>query len=195
MSAIKPRTARVVIYQGDDLTQLAELDKAATDAEVALRKAERAKSAPTPERLMHEADDIADAILAASEAYDTAKTTRDEFAAAAEERGVVIVLHHLPRKEWRRLRNAHPPRENNAEDQAFDCNVDTLPDELFPKSINLDDSTIDGDLDEFLDSLSSNDYYNRLFMTALALNVGGGGADPTLRLASASRQNSDATSS
>lgn len=195
MSAIKPRTARVVIYQGDDLTQLAELDKAATDAEVTLRKAERAKNQPGPERLMHEADDVADAILAASDAYDAAKAERDEFAAAAENRGVVVVMHHLPRKEWRRLRNAHPPRENNAEDQAFDCNVDTLPDELFPKSIDLDASTIGGPLDNFLESLSSHDYYNRLFMTALALNVGGDGADPTLRLASASRLNSDVTSS
>ncbi len=194
MSSIKPRTARVTIYQGDDLARLAEYDEATTKAEVALRRAERAKSAPGPERLMHETDDAEAAVIEASTEFDEAKAARDEFAAEAEARGVVVALHHLPRKEWRRLRNAHPPREGNAEDQAFDCNVDTLPDELFPKSINLDDSTIDGDLDEFLESLSSHDYYNRLFMTALALNVGGGGADPTLRLASASRQNSDETS-
>lgn len=195
MSAIKPRTARVVIYQGDDLARLHDLDESATKAEVERIRAERAaKAASGRAATLDEVSTEQDALIEAADAFDAAVAERDAFAAEAEDRGVVVALHHLPRKEWRRLRNAHPPREGNAEDQAFDCNVDTLPDELFPKSINVDDSTIDGNLDDFLESLSSHDYYNRLFMTALALNVGGGGADPTLRLASASRQNSDETS-
>lgn len=188
MTAIKPRTATVVIYQGDDLARLTELDEAAKKAEVAKIRAERAaKGAAAQAVTLDETSSEQTDLISAQETFDLAVLERDEFAAEAEERGVVIALHHLPRKEWRRLRNAHPPREGSTEDQAFDCNIDTLPDELFPKSINLDDSTISGDLDGFLDSLSSHDYYNRLFMAALALNVGGGGADPTLRLASASR--------
>jgi hypothetical protein len=118
---------------------------------------------------------------------------RDQFAEAAEARGVVVALHHIPRKEWRALRAAHPPRDGDDEDATFDVNVDTMPEELLPKSIDLEKSTIDGPLDEFLESLSSHDYYNRLFMTALSLNVGRAGADPTLRLASAGHKNSSAT--
>jgi hypothetical protein len=184
MSIIKPRTARVVIYQGDDLARLSELDAAASKAEAALKQAERATRAPQRARLMHEEDDREAAVIAAAEEFDTAKAARDEFAAEAESRGVLIVLRSLPRKEWRRLRNGHPPREGNAEDEGFDCNVDTLPDEALPPSIDRDESTIDGDLEEFLESLSAHDYYQRLFFTMLALNVGGAAADPKARLGS-----------
>lgn len=194
MSGIKPRTARVTIYQGDDLAQLAKLDDAVTAAEVALRRTEKdARNESRRPRLMHELDDTAAAVASASEAFDDAKAERDAFAAEADERGVVVALHSLPRKDWRRLRNAHPPREGNREDEAFDCNVDSLPDEALPPSVDRDESTIDGDLDEFLESLSSHDYYQRLFLTMLALNVGGAAADPKARLLSPASQTSSAT--
>lgn len=188
MPAIKPRTATVVIYQGDDLARLTELDDAATRAEVAKIRADKAaKDAARRVASLDEAMTEQDDLIAAEEAYDLAVLERDEFAAEAEERGVLIVMHHLPNKEWRRLKAAHPPREGDDEDAQFEVNVDTMPEELFAKMVDPDASTIEGPVDEFLDSLSSADYYNRLFMTALALNVGSAGADPTLRLATASR--------
>jgi hypothetical protein len=195
MSIIKPRTARVVIYQGDDLARLAEADAKVTQAEVTLRQAERAaKNAEKQPRSMDEGDDPGLAVIAASEAWEAEKVARDDLAAEADERGVVVALRSLPRKDWRRLRNAHPPRDGNTEDEVFDCNVDSLPDEALPPSIDRDESTIEGDLVEFLDSLSAHDYYQRLFMSVLALNVGGASADPKLRVGSASSPTSSATS-
>lgn len=197
MSIIKPRTARVVIYQGDDLARLAELDAAVSEAEGVLRQAEKrarlAKIDGARPVLMHEAPDPVGGVTAATEAHDAAKAERDEFAAEAEERGVLVVMRSLPRKEWRRLRNGHPPREGSPEDEAYDCNVDTLPDEALPPSIDRDESTIKGDLSEFLDSLSSHDFYQRLFLTMLALNVGGAAADPKARLGSPASPTSAAT--
>ena len=195
MTGIKPRTARVVIYQGDDLAHLAELDQAATKAEVALRAAERrAKNTESrPALTLDEEDDSAGAVIDARERYDEAVADRDQFAEEAEQRGVVVVLQQLGRKEWRRLRNAHPPRDGNSEDEVIDCNVDSMPDEAIPLSVVASESTIEGDVGAFLDSLSSHDYYNRLFMTVLALNVGGASADPKLRVGSATSRISSAT--
>lgn len=193
MGIIKPRTATVVIYQGDDLVRLSELDDAATKAELAQKQAERAKNIPGRVRLLNEPDDVAAAVIAATEEYEAAKAARDEFASEAEARGVAVALKSLPRKDWRRLRNAHPPRDGNSEDEMFDCNVDALPDEAFPMSIDRAESTIEGDLDEFLDSLTDYDYYRRLFPTMLALNVGGAAADPKARLGSLDNSTSSAT--
>lgn len=190
MSAIKPRTARVVIYQGDDLAQLGEYDAAVEKAEAAL---ERAKKQPTVERLMHEEDPVA----VATEQLEAAKDERDQFAAEAEARGVVVVLHAQPRKTWRRLMDEHPARDHDEHPEDYPigpCNIETLPDALLPLSIDREQSTIDGDLTEFLESLSDYDYYDRLFLQAFALNRGAAMADPTRRLASGTSQTFVATS-
>lgn len=195
MTGIKPRTARVVIYQGDDLVRLGELDQAVTRAEVALRVAERKfKEWSSQARSLADEMPVDADVPAASERHEEAVTERDSFAEEAEQRGVVVVLQQLGRKEWRRLRNAHPPRDDNREDEALDCNVDSMPDEALPLSVVASESTIEGDVETFLDSLSSHDYYNRLFMAVLALNVGGANADPKLRVGSASNPTSSATS-
>lgn len=201
MTAIKPRTARVVIYQGDDLARLGEHDDAVTKAEAAVKRAEKDQ---TP-RLLHQGDPVADA----NRALDDAKAERDAFAAEAEARGVAVVMHARPRKAWRKLMDEHPPRdrEKHPEDYPIGpCNIETLPDVLLPESICRDPhcptcsdegqrSTIEGDLTEFLESLSDYDYYDRLFLQAFALNRGSAMADPTQRLASGTSQTSDATSS
>lgn len=185
MSAIKPRTARVVIYQGDDLATLAELDNKVERAQDALKQAERAAKAAQPPRMMHEAP--VDPSVAAADDLTAAKVTRDEFAAEAEERGVVVVMHAQPRRVWRELMRDHAPRENASEDAALGVNMETLPDALLPISIDREQSTIEGDMLEFLESLSDYDYYDRLFLQAFALNRGSAMADPTQRLASAGR--------
>lgn len=190
MSGIKPRTARVVVYQGDDLARLGEYDDAVAKAEEAKKRAEKSGGV----RLMHEDDPVE----AAVQALDAAKAERDAFAAEAEARGVVIVLHAQPRKTWRKLMDEHPARdrEQHPEDYPIGpCNIETLPDALLPLSIDREQSTIDGDLTEFLESLSDYDYYDRLFLQAFALNRGSAMADPTQRLASGLSQISAATSS
>lgn len=189
MTAIKPRTARVVIYQGDDLARLAELDAAASKAEVALRVAEKQRpSTSTGPRLMHEtpAEDVE--LTAFREGHAEAVANRNTFAVEAEDRGVVVVMHAQPRKTWRALMNEHGPRAGVTEDEALGVNMETLPDVLLPKSIDREHSTIEGDTVDFLESLSDYDYYDRLFLSAFALNRGSAQADPTQRLGSVPSQ-------
>lgn len=202
MTMIKPRTARVVIYQGDDLARLAELDAAVETSDETAKRAEKASNGI---RLMTDADPAAEA----KAAHEKKKAERDAFAEAAQSRGVAVVLHALPRKEWRRLVTEHPARDRDAHPEDYPigpCNIETMPDALLPKSICRDEhcptcvdmeqrSTIEGDLVEFLESLADADYYDSLFWTAWTLNRGAVTADPTLRLGSAPSQTSVATSS
>lgn len=177
MTTIKPRTAKVVIFQGDDLDRLSSLDAAVQRAEVRNAQAEKAAKSERP-RLMHEDAPAVDVCT-----LDAAKADRDEFAAEAEERGVAVVLNALDRKAWRDMTAAHPPRDGEDGDSQFGVNMDTFPDALLPASVDRETSTIEGDTVGFLDGLSNYDYYDRLFLAAFALNRGSAMADPTLRLA------------
>jgi putative heme degradation protein len=96
---------------------------------------------------------------------------------------VTVVLNALPRKTWRALVADHPPRDDRDSDKVVGVNEETLSEVLVPKSIDHDASTITGDVDGFLDSLSDYDF-DRLYVTAFALNRGSAMADPTQRLAS-----------
>lgn len=193
MTAIKPRTAVVTIYQGDDLARLTALDSAVTKAEKARDKAKKS----TDTRLITE-----DPVGEAQAAYDAAVAERDAFAAEADPRGVKVALHAVPRKKWRELARKHPARPDVDED-SMGVNMDEFPDALLPLSVCRDAgcpieheaTTIEGDTETFLDSLSDHDYYDRLFLAAFALNRGSATADPTLRLGSTPSQTSDATSS
>ena len=185
MTEMKPRTTAVVIYQGDDLAMLEELDEQVTKAQRDLKSAEPDK---TP-RLMHERDTTADL----REALESAQTERDEFAAEAAKRGVRVILRSIARK-WRGLTKDHPPRtdddgETIPADRQLSVNIDTFAEALVPMSIL---SGIEGDHQEFVDSLTDFDF-ERLFVEATLLNRAGSRADPTQRLASASRQTSAAS--
>lgn len=202
MTAIKPRTATVTIYQGDDLAKLAELEAAAQKAEGALavarqavdiarRASEKASAgllsddSPESERMAKAVEDL----QVAQEAFDAAAVEHDDFAAEAQGRGVTVVLHALRRLRWRELMNTHPARIGDdgkvlPADDLFGVNMETLPDVLLPESVDRDASTIEGDVGEFLESLSDFDYYDRLFVEAFTLNRGSVRADPTLRLLS-----------
>lgn len=185
MSTIKPRTTRVVIYQGDDLEQLSALDADVTRAEARFAAAQQAKKAAEQDarpRLMHEGPPE-DPTIQAGLDLGEARKNRDSFASNAEVRGVVVTLCALPRKTWRDLVAAHPARGGDDGDAQFGVNMETFPDALLPKSVDLDESTIEGDTVEFLESLADYDYYDRLFLSAYALNRGSAVADPTLRLA------------
>lgn len=190
-TGIKPRSERETIYQGDDLDRLVELDGAVEAAGDALRRAQRAaKAAEGGLRLQHEDSPETD-VIAAQEALDLAQMKRDEFAAEAEERGVVVVLRPINGREWKRLKLAHPPRRDGAgeyvaDDATFGVNMDEFPYEALPVSIDPEVSTIEGAVTEFLEEL---DIYNfdRLTLAMMRVNRSGSSADPTRRLASASR--------
>ena len=108
MAMLKPRTARVVIYQGDDLARLSVLDAAVERAQKAL---DRAMKDRRP-RLMHEEDP---ALVAAGD-LEAATEARDAFAAEAEPRGVAVAMHAQPRKRWRELMSEHGPRDGDERD-------------------------------------------------------------------------------
>lgn len=186
MTSVKPRTATVVIYQGDDLARLAQLDRRVEETEAAIKRAEKARGGT---RLMYEDDPVE----TARAEHDAAMAERDAFAAEAEPRGVTVALHAVPRKKWRELARKHPARPDVPTD-SMGVDMDDFPDALLPLSIDREQSTIEGDLDEFLESLSDYDYYDRLFLTSFALNRGSATADPTLRLGSEPSQTSDETS-
>lgn len=185
MSQIQPRRATVVIYQGDDLARLDDLDTAVERQQRAADAAAKATGAP---RTLGDPGPSSTALAEAQKARDT-------FAADAELRGVRVVLQAVPRRTWRQLMRDHGPRPDVSDDEVFGVNMDDFPDALLPLSVVAADSTIEGDVAEFLDSLSDYDYYDRLFVQAFALNRGAAVADPTQRLLSASSQTSAATSS
>ncbi|MBO9523916.1 MAG: hypothetical protein J7518_20470 [Nocardioidaceae bacterium] len=191
MTSITPRTTTVVIHQGDDLDRLAELDRAVARAEETRQRVEKqARDGQSVPRLMGQEDPRVEA----QAAYDTAVADRDAFAAEADGRGVKVVLNALRRRKFRELVSDHKARDGVDGDAVLGVNMETMPDALLPLSVDEPASTIDGDVTTFLDSLSDYDYYDRLFVTAFALNRGSAVADPTLRLGSKPSQTSDATS-
>lgn len=113
MAHLKPRTAKVVLYQGDDMATLAELKRAADRATDGNRM-----------------DDGADE-----------KAAYEAFVTEAAERAVEVVLESIGRRRWRDLVLAHPPRMVDSdpddegqtrqvehdEDVYFSVNTETFP--------------------------------------------------------------------
>ena len=97
MSTLKPRTATIPIYQGDDAERLAELRMAVAVAE---RQAMQSNGAPR----RGGDSDPAEAIKAAQAAYDA-------FVDEAAERAVEVVVRSIGRRRFRDLVAAHPPRK------------------------------------------------------------------------------------
>lgn len=161
----------VDIYPDEDQVRLAELDAVA-------EKAKREGSVGGT-RLMSEGDPYLDAA-----------EERNAFADGMEARRIRVFMKHLPRKEWRALMAEHKPRPDEDDDKIFGVNMETLPDVLIPKVIDVEQSeNLPANLVTWLDSLSDVDYYDRLFMTAFGVNRGSAMlADPTLRLPSAGSQ-------
>lgn len=165
----------VDIYPDEDQARLAELAAAY----------EAAKRQAKGQRLMHEDDPVREA----AEAHD-------KFAAEVEGRKIRVYMKHLPRKEWRALMLEHKPRPDEDDDKIFGVNMETLPDVLIPRVIDRETSeNLPPDVGVWLESLSDVDYYDRLFMTAFAVNRGAVTADPTRRLLSEGSLTSAATSS
>lgn len=149
-TTVSPRTAEVVIYQGDDLARIAELHAAV----------ERATANTGPARI---GDTEQSPARAAAEEYDA-------FVAEAAERAVVVRLRQLPRKEWRAVRDQHPERDGNEGDARVGFNVDTIGETLVPAAMVEPTFESHADTEAFLDALSQADF-ERLTVTAHALNA------------------------
>jgi hypothetical protein len=154
VTALKPRTATIVIYQGDDMTTLTELRRAAETARqfhaIAEAEVEDAKESGTA----REGDDeAAVARLAATKAdLEECEAKYDAFVDEAAERAVTVELHSIGKKRFRDLMAAHPPRKvaetiqpgpdadedavptvverDHPDDAALEVNTETFPDAL-----------------------------------------------------------------
>lgn len=149
MSTIKPREAEIVIYQGDDLTRLAELRKSAELARRAARRAAEQEQA-APLRLGDESPASDDATLPEEAAYDAAVEE-------AAERAVIVRIRAIGRRRFRDLMAEHPPRkvtvkrgegddereveEAHPDDASFDVNTETFGPALLG-FVDLDDPEI-----------------------------------------------------
>lgn len=109
MARIKPRTAEVTIYQGDDLAILRELQQIIQDAE----KAEQVTGPPV---LVGDASPLADAVAAYNAALEEATP-----------RAVTFVFHAISRLKFKLLTAAHPPRDDDKGDEVLGLNMDTFP--------------------------------------------------------------------
>lgn len=164
---IKPRTAKVKIWQGDDADRASELA-----AEVQRLKPGKGATA------------------AEAGEYQQAVDAHNAFIAEAEERVQVIVLRPLGRKMWRTLLAEHPPREGHAGDESQGVNYVTFGDALVPASI-ASPAWSDAEKEEFLDSLTDAQF-EELYINAFALNRVRG-ADPKAVTPSAETPNGSAT--
>lgn len=195
-TTIKPRSAQVVIYQGDDLQQIAELRQ---DADVKQRIADEA-ARNTNRRAGDDETPVADA-QAARDAYDA-------FVDEAAERAVVVELHALGRKQFQSLMLAHPPRKvpddegkqvTHDDDAPYEVNVETFAEPFLsfidPKdgrrTIASPEFATQDECVAWLDDLSEGDF-DKLFATAYLLNRMPG-ADPKASRFSSVRRSFDAT--
>lgn len=178
--ALKPRTATVVIYQGDDLERLAELRRVAENAARIHAEAVRSPNARA-------GDDTLTPKLEAEAAYDA-------FVEVAAERAESLALRNLGGRQWRDLIAEHPPRRVvrtidgqeqdllHEDDADFNVNTSTLPDVLLRyvnpnraemRTITSPEFPTAQDLQNYLDDISGGDY-DRLFVTAFHLNASPG---------------------
>lgn len=165
---IKPRTATVLIYQGDDLERLAELHRAAVHAENAAKAA-----AGTPLRL----GDLVPSAQAERDAYDAAV---DE----AAERAVWVTLTAIGRNRWRNLLADHPARTEQVDgkdeiitaDQVYGVNTETFPMALLTYSrdgvriATVEPNVSDAAFREFLEDEISDGDFEKLWTSAFWLN-------------------------
>lgn len=186
MSILKPRTASIPIYQGDDAERLAELRMAVAIAErqSAQSSGPRRGGDPAP----------SEDVKAAQDAYDA-------FVDEAAERAVEVVVRAIGRRRFRDLVTAHPARmvkdadgkdTEHDDDAGYGVNVETFvpallafaePGEEGVRTIIAPDVAVKSPtaLRDFLDDdLTDGDYW-RVFITAYWLNRAPGSDPKELR--------------
>ena len=191
---LKPRTATVVIYQGDDLETLGDLRREVDRAE---RRVEEQRRSGAPRR---DGDEI-----------PNTQPQRDAYDAFVEEaagRAVTVTLRALGRRRFRDLVADHPPRTStdedgtettHHEDAGYEVNADTFPMALLTfvdgdvRTITEPEFSTSAALRDFLDDVISEGDFTSLWTTAYFLNRSPG-ADPKVSRYSTTSLSSDATS-
>lgn len=186
MSTLKPRTATIPIYQGDDAERLAELRMAVAVAErqAEQRKGEALRSGDAPD----------DEVRAAQDAYDA-------YVDEAAERAVEVVVRAIGRRRFRDLVAQHPPRmvKNSKgeevvhdDDASYDVNVETFADALLRfaepgdegvRTIIAPEDAVKSPtaLRDFLDDDVTDGDYDKIFTVAYWINRAPGSDPKELR--------------
>jgi len=222
MSHLKPRTATVLIYHGDDLEKLAALRR---DVEVTERIADQALAdaeARAKGESLRAGDD--DPVVAARRAWDAAvkpkRAAYDTFVAEAAERALEVSIQAIGRRRFARLVCDHPPRMVtevkppaeegsetekvevvHADDRMWGVNIETLPTALltFIDPADTEVRTVTApvfkggdECEAFLDDELSEGDFDRLWVAAFMLNRTPS-ADPKESLYSTASPTSDET--
>lgn len=93
----------------------------------------------------------------------------EALTAEMNDKSVRFTLRALGRRPYRKLRDKHPPREDNDADRIAGFNQDTFHEALLRASV------VDPDLDDaqwrrFLDEMITQGQYETLYLTAMSLN-------------------------
>lgn len=203
MTTLKPRTATVVIYQGDDLEQLGELKREADLAELLAQKdldeaRRRARGAP---RRDGDADPVTAAVAAFEAAVGPSRDAYDAFLDEAAERAVEVEVRSLGRKRFRTLVEAHPARTTtdsegkesvHEDDDGFGVDTTAFPDTLLTYREDgvhtiVSPEFTPGELSDFLDDEVSDGDYEKLWQTAYYLNRSPGPDPKATRYSAASQ--------
>lgn len=208
MSHLKPRTATVLIYHGDDLERLAELRR---EAEVAERIAQQAIDAAELRGSGNlrggDADPVAEARKAFNATVPPKRDAYDAFVAEASGRALEVTLQMIGKRRFKELVLAHPPRMVTKEepveggepktveavhedDAMFGVNTETLPTALLAyvdprdtavRTITAPEFHGAAQVEEFLDDELSEGDFDKLWVAAFLLNRTAG-ADPKASL-------------
>lgn len=96
--------------------------------------------------------------------YLTLKAEYETLKAEAEAEGIRVDLAAVGRREWRKLKEAHPPRLDNPDpevvkaDRLAGVNTDSVEDDLVHASLTFPKLTSRAAYDEWADSLSEGDF-------------------------------------
>lgn len=175
MSTLKPRTATIPIYQGDDSERLAELRMAVAIAERQATQSTGPRRGGDP---------------APSEDVKAAQAAYDAFVDEAAERAVEVVVRAIGRRRFRDLLAEHPARKvkddkgeevTHEDDAEYEVNAETFPPALltFAESGEEGVRTIIGPDDvlksptalrDFLDDDLTEGDYRKIFAVAYWIN-------------------------
>jgi hypothetical protein len=182
---LKPRSATKVLYQGDDMSRLAELDRA-------VKRAERQSSESAPRM----GDSFEAAVTAAQREYDA-------FVDEAAARAVEVVVCSIGRRRFAELVDAYPPREIDSEpddkgethkvehpdDNGYGVNTATFPRALLTfrdgDYVTLTEPKFGSqrEVEDFIDDELAEGDYEELWVIAYMLNRGPSGDPLALRSA------------
>lgn len=170
---VPQHTDEVVLYRDEDQRELARMARALDAA---------AHKSAMPLRL---GDD--EVVVELAREYDA-------FKQQAAERGIKVLVKHMPGRRWRRLVAEHPPRVDHDGDEAWGFNHLTLADDVVaPCVASIGGMELVGEaLEAELDKMSDGDF-SKVYAAVLRANTGQG-PDPKESISAQLRRTSSETS-